>query len=710
MANWNDLKASVAEVIKTNANQEITGQILQNALSSIISNLGENATFAGIATPTTNPGTPDGPVFYLASQSGTYSNFGSVKLLEGCIGIFKNTSSNTWELSILELETYVKGKDGYADGLNMYDKSRNTPGMIIQTGNVFTTIESRYWAITDYIPVAYNRTYTLKNYADIIYNQDGNRFALFKDKSESSYITDGAPSSFASILSQHPEAKYARFSIRQVGPDITSIFFISQDSFFSDFEGIKKIAEDLDTNAYTKNEAIIEGVNMYNKNANTPKLIIKQGDSYLTQETNAYDVTDFILYDPERDFIYSGITTGNYTDKGCMAFFSERNDGAFISSIVIPSDSEESYGIVPKVSNAKYVKFTLRTLKVGDDNVDRNTFSYSCKPIDIEKINSLKVKDYNKLTIDAMGDSYTELGYDDNRGFMFFGCQLLGMDKSRINNYGIGGTLLARTSSSDNDNTRMVNRYTEMAECDLFTLLGGFNDSVAPFSDWNEKCGSVETKDDPTTIFGACCIIIEGYKAMYPYSNAIPVIMTYPFTDSDSKKQINQTLRDVASYYNAPLIDFEKECGFIYGFNVNITRDNIAEGHTWVDNKRIDIHNGINIWENTSASNGWSYIADYIPIASDMKWWGQSHLGSNVLCYDSNKNFIGYQEGRDNEFLEGTAFIRINTYTNVKESYSIQNIGGTFGDGAHPNIIGFKLRMAPVWAAKMNELLLPIIV
>ena len=78
MANWSELKASVAEVIKTNGNQEITGQILQNTLNSIISNLGENATFAGIAIPTTNPGTPDGNVFYIASENGEYVNFGNL--------------------------------------------------------------------------------------------------------------------------------------------------------------------------------------------------------------------------------------------------------------------------------------------------------------------------------------------------------------------------------------------------------------------------------------------------------------------------------------------------------------------------------------------------------------------------------------------------------------------------------------------------------
>lgn len=83
MSNWSDLKAAVAEVVKTNGNQEITGQTLQNILNSIISNVGKDCTFAGIATPTTNPGTPDGNVFYLATQVGTYSNFNSIIIEKG---------------------------------------------------------------------------------------------------------------------------------------------------------------------------------------------------------------------------------------------------------------------------------------------------------------------------------------------------------------------------------------------------------------------------------------------------------------------------------------------------------------------------------------------------------------------------------------------------------------------------------------------------
>ena len=83
MANWSTLKAAIAQIIKTNNNQEITGANMQSVLNNIIDNVGENSTFAGIATPSTNPGAPDGNVFYLATEAGTYSNFSGIKIASG---------------------------------------------------------------------------------------------------------------------------------------------------------------------------------------------------------------------------------------------------------------------------------------------------------------------------------------------------------------------------------------------------------------------------------------------------------------------------------------------------------------------------------------------------------------------------------------------------------------------------------------------------
>lgn len=82
MGNYEQLKQAISDVIKTNGKQEITGEIMQNTLLSIISTIGNDATFAGIAVPETNPGTPDQNVFYIASQPGNYSNFGNIKLVD----------------------------------------------------------------------------------------------------------------------------------------------------------------------------------------------------------------------------------------------------------------------------------------------------------------------------------------------------------------------------------------------------------------------------------------------------------------------------------------------------------------------------------------------------------------------------------------------------------------------------------------------------
>lgn len=91
MGNYEELKAAVAAVIKQNGNEEITGQIMQNTLLSMISNIGANSTFAGVATPETVPGTPDQNVFYLAGTPGVYANFGGYELKQGIV-MFTNAS------------------------------------------------------------------------------------------------------------------------------------------------------------------------------------------------------------------------------------------------------------------------------------------------------------------------------------------------------------------------------------------------------------------------------------------------------------------------------------------------------------------------------------------------------------------------------------------------------------------------------------------
>ena len=56
-------------------NRQNADTALQNAINGINTKLAEGYVYAGIATPSTNPSTPTGKVFYFATAAGTYTNF-----------------------------------------------------------------------------------------------------------------------------------------------------------------------------------------------------------------------------------------------------------------------------------------------------------------------------------------------------------------------------------------------------------------------------------------------------------------------------------------------------------------------------------------------------------------------------------------------------------------------------------------------------------
>lgn len=99
MANYANLKSDIAGVIRTNNNEEITGDILQEQLFNMVGELGAGYQYMGIAIPTTNPGSPDANVFYIASTAGTYTNFGGAVVADGEVAVLKYNGTWTKEVS-----------------------------------------------------------------------------------------------------------------------------------------------------------------------------------------------------------------------------------------------------------------------------------------------------------------------------------------------------------------------------------------------------------------------------------------------------------------------------------------------------------------------------------------------------------------------------------------------------------------------------------
>lgn len=104
MTNWTKLKKAIADVIKTNGNQEITGATMQHTLISIVDNLGDNAQFGGVAVPSTVPANTDGSLFYLTSTQGTYPNFNNIEVDASEMAVFTKNTAGTWVKTSLPIQ------------------------------------------------------------------------------------------------------------------------------------------------------------------------------------------------------------------------------------------------------------------------------------------------------------------------------------------------------------------------------------------------------------------------------------------------------------------------------------------------------------------------------------------------------------------------------------------------------------------------------
>lgn len=219
MGNYEQLKQAVSDVIKTNGNQEITGAIMQNALLSIISTVGSNATFAGIATPETNPGTPDQNVFYIASKNGIYSNFGGITI-KNKVAILTNTNG-TWENNAIDIPTFEYAETNYNEDrisdnkLNSLSEMNIFPGQMTD-GNVWNNLEiANHFVLpikvndkiqivaSDNQPVVYS---ILKDYYPVLVGEnipyaDGTTRNVILAKSESEFTVS------------NDDAKYIAFNV-----------------------------------------------------------------------------------------------------------------------------------------------------------------------------------------------------------------------------------------------------------------------------------------------------------------------------------------------------------------------------------------------------------------------------------------------------------------------------------------------------------------
>lgn len=329
MGNYEELKAAVASVIKTNGNQEITGDLLQNTLLTIISTMGSNAIFAGIATPTTTPGVNDANVFYLAYEYGIYANFDSIKIDNGVNIIYNKSGSWEHELVILDCN---KGK------IQLYD------GTIRQSDGVYIKNETTR-VVTSYLipPIMLNLKDGYQITIVAVYDRISGNYIGMKDIEET-YEMDGI--SIRIIIKKTDNT--AIRSDEDIIDEIISQNTINKSNISSLYNVIDifGLNGDLDGGYYSKEYAIQKVYSIINPRLKNKDKAIGTIIAY----SSAYDNTEYIKNDGG-----TFTNTANWTKVNINPYDVRRNirptlEGGFIS----PTDGYDTNGFIKTCLRTKY--------------------------------------------------------------------------------------------------------------------------------------------------------------------------------------------------------------------------------------------------------------------------------------------------------------------------------------------------------------------
>ena len=378
MANNTELKNAIAQVIKTNGNQEITGQVLQNTLNSIISSIGSNATFVGIAIPTTNPGTPDQNVFYFAVQAGIYVNFGGTVIANRGLYVFSNTTGS-WSLTqipiIQTLATLNDVKpDTYSERDFLMYSSVNSRfekiSMNTLTGNLFNVsgfiaTDGTHWADATRVHTGYLRIATDTDL--IVYGESSNQYVNVvsfydADKVYISGVTNnqGTISEQTILAANIPaNAAYIRASTTTA---LLAKSFIHSGNIQSLLQAVETRLVALNTVTGAKSDGKLDkkiGKNLFNKDATgliDGKYLDDIGNLL---ESAIYFVSDYIPVLPNATYVHSNFSMGGAC--GCIYDANKNFISSFRTGTVTVPANGYFIRMSGTVSNKAIQQFELGT-------------------------------------------------------------------------------------------------------------------------------------------------------------------------------------------------------------------------------------------------------------------------------------------------------------------------------------------------------------
>jgi lysophospholipase L1-like esterase len=336
--------------------------------------------------------------------------------------------------------------------------------------------------------------------------------------------------------------------------------------------------------------------NMFDKTKVTSNYYVAYASGALTANSNI-SVSDYIPVTAGQVYDYYNRNYSSETGfTNSLVWY--KSDKTFLSGIGGTTSIEMS---VTAPANAAFARFNIANIyldiayfrshnptQYGIDWLLNKTDNYEDESVTLVKLNQDVIDFIGQQTVVVpenptvwngkiflfMGDSITA-GYSltdvSSQAFVNLIKSDLGLATSY--NYGIGGTRIAKQSTTDT--TAFSIRYSSMPSADVVFVMGGTNDYGQYSANSTNPSAPFGTMSDRTndTFYGALHVLYKGLIQKYlgkPIFVMIEPHRTAPsgLTGDDlvvnpdtgkNYREYNNAIREVAEYYGLPVIDFSKE-------------------------------------------------------------------------------------------------------------------------------------------------------
>ena len=527
MGNYEQLKQAVSDVIKANGNQEITGKIMQNTLLSIISSVGSNATFAGIATPETNPGTPDQNIFYITSGNGIYVNFSNdIEIKDNNIYIITNKNRN-WQFLRTNIVNSQLVYDAFSN-IGVIRKGVYNAETILFYGDIYRNkkINLKFKQVT-------------RGDGAIVGYADDDSIVLYSDNG---ILRTTIPNNFA-----YCKVRYGRLEI--------------EEDYFFDFS-IKEIILNIGK-LETEIETLKQEIEYISENFDSNNKILgtyKTGGSVVEEVTPNNAVRQFVDDTAVEgdEYIVSGFGGGNYR----LYAFVDSNNNIILKDPIAEHDATNDYVMIKAPQNT--AKAIFSSYVAHNFRVSKNGWIKLLGKLETE-IETLKqeIAQESKLQgkkIEWCGDSIMigEPSKADIKNISILIDQEFG---SISNNRAKGGSVLVYPWYTGDSNSIYWQLQQVNIESDYIIIQGGVNGvnldnpEAQNYAPMGEITNGFEEDLDLTTQIG-CLEAICKYAISNFVGKKVGFILTYDISNYKYWRQKAVKFQEVLDKWGIPYLDW----------------------------------------------------------------------------------------------------------------------------------------------------------